>query len=54
MQTLPIYRMNIQDRRKKKPPNTISKKAMRETRGMQALSSTDCSKHHCTCLGPFS
>lgn len=35
LQTLPVRRMNIQDRRKKKPPNTMSKKGTRETRGRQ-------------------
>lgn len=53
LQTLPVYRTDIQDRRKTKPPDTISKRGMRETRGRQDSSSTNCSKYPRVHLGPF-
>lgn len=53
LQTRPVHRTDIQDRRKTKPPDTISKSAMRETRGRQDSGSTDCSKYPRICLGPF-
>lgn len=45
--TPPGHRLNIQDKRKTKSPNTICREA-------QALRSTACSRHHGVCLAPLS